>query len=83
MRDFQPYWAARGHLCAELEMRDEAREAFVLAMGLSSDAAVRRYLQDRLVQHIPSCHAPTDIVADSAVIRTKMDYAVGWQRFEP
>lgn len=48
MRDFQPYWAARGHLCAELEMWDEAREAFVLAMGLSSDAAVRQYLQGRL-----------------------------------
>ena len=48
MRDFQPYWAARGHLCAALGRRDEAREAFVLAMGLSSDAAVRRHLQERL-----------------------------------
>lgn len=48
MRDFQPYWAARAHLCAGLGLRDQAREAFVLAMGLSSDAAVRRYLQERL-----------------------------------
>lgn len=48
MRDYQPYWAARGHLCAALGLRGDAREAFVLAMGLSSDAAVRRYLQERL-----------------------------------
>ncbi len=45
MADYQPYWAARGRICAELGRRTEAYEALTLAIGLSSDQAVRRYLQ--------------------------------------
>lgn len=45
MADYQPYWAARGRICAELGRRTEAYEALTLAVGLSSDPAVRRWLQ--------------------------------------
>ncbi|CAN7213108.1 RNA polymerase subunit sigma-70 [Phyllobacterium sp. LjRoot231] len=48
MAEYQPYWAARGQICAQLDMMEEAHEAFSLAMGLSSDPAVRGYLRGRL-----------------------------------
>ena len=44
MADYQPYWAARGHLAARAGRKDEAYEALTLAIGLSSDEAVRQYL---------------------------------------
>ena len=44
MADYQPYWAARGHLAARAGRKDEAHEALTLAIGLSSDEAVRHYL---------------------------------------
>jgi RNA polymerase sigma-70 factor (ECF subfamily) len=44
MADYQPYWAARGHLAALAGRKDEAHEALTLAIGLSSDEAVRHYL---------------------------------------
>ena len=48
MADYQPYWAARGHLCATVGRTAEAAEALRLALGLSADPAVRDYLQRRL-----------------------------------
>lgn len=48
MAGYQPYWAARGHLCALAGKREEAREALTVAIGLSTDEAVRQYLQGRL-----------------------------------
>lgn len=48
MRDYQPYWAARGHVLVELDRRQEAREALTLAIGLSPDEAVRAYLRTRI-----------------------------------
>ena len=48
MADYQPYWAARGHLCARAGRREDAREALTLAIGLSTDPAVRQYLQTQL-----------------------------------
>lgn len=45
MEDYQPYWAARGHLLAAAGRKAEAHEALTLAIGLSADPAVRRYLQ--------------------------------------
>lgn len=45
MLAYQPYWAARGHLLAAAGRIAEAREALTLAVGLSADPAVRRYLQ--------------------------------------
>ena len=44
MADYQPYWAARGHLAARACRKDEAHEALTLAIGLSTDEAVRHYL---------------------------------------
>ena len=48
MADYQPYWAARGHLWARAGRKDDAREALTLAIGLSSDEAVRQYLHQQL-----------------------------------
>jgi RNA polymerase sigma-70 factor, ECF subfamily len=48
MLDYQPYWAARGHLLARVRRRAEAAEAFTVAIGLTTDDAVRTYLQAQL-----------------------------------
>lgn len=50
MANYQPYWAARGHLSASIGRRDDAREALTLAIGLSTDPAVRQYLQRQFDQ---------------------------------
>jgi len=47
MLRYQPYWAVRGHLLAEVGRKSEAQEALTVAMGLSTDDAVTRYLQDK------------------------------------
>jgi RNA polymerase sigma factor (sigma-70 family) len=47
--DYQPYWAARGHLLQLLNRRDEAREAFNRAASLTDDPALREYLFQRSV----------------------------------
>jgi RNA polymerase sigma-70 factor, ECF subfamily len=48
MASYQPYWAARGHLFAAAGRRDQAREALTVAVGLSTDSAVRQYLKKQL-----------------------------------
>lgn len=48
MATYQPYWAARGHLSAEAGRQEDAHQALTCALGLSTDAAVRRYLADRI-----------------------------------
>jgi RNA polymerase sigma-70 factor (ECF subfamily) len=48
MLGYQPYWAARGHLLARSGQRNEAVEAFTVAIGLTTDEAVRTYLQGLL-----------------------------------
>jgi len=48
MRSYQPYWAARGHLLARVGANGDAAEAFRVAIGLSSDEAVRAYLRGKL-----------------------------------
>jgi len=48
MADYQPYWAARGHLAARAGRKDDAHESLTLAIGLSSDEAVRQYLHRQL-----------------------------------
>ena len=49
LASYQPYWAARGHLSAAAGQKAEAREALTVALGLSTDNAVRHYLQQRLM----------------------------------
>ena len=48
MADYQPYWAARGHLFAKAGHKEEAIEALTLAIGLSADHAVRQYLHKQI-----------------------------------
>lgn len=45
MENYQPYWAASAHLLSLLGKHSEAEHAYVMAIGLTSDAAVRRFLQ--------------------------------------
>jgi RNA polymerase sigma-70 factor (ECF subfamily) len=47
LADYQPYWAARADLLARAGAVDEALQAYRRAIGLESDAAVRRFLQQR------------------------------------
>jgi RNA polymerase sigma-70 factor (ECF subfamily) len=44
MAGYQPYWAARGHLLAAAGRKAESHEAFTVAIGLSTDEAVKRHL---------------------------------------
>lgn len=47
LADYQPYWAARADLLARTGDRPAAAAAYQRAIGLESDAAVRRFLQRR------------------------------------
>jgi RNA polymerase sigma-70 factor, ECF subfamily len=47
MLRYQPYWAVRGHLLADAGRTAEAHEALTVAMGLSTDEAIRRYLDGK------------------------------------
>lgn len=47
MADYQPYWTVRGRLLAETGNREAAYEALTLAMGLSTDPAIRNWLETR------------------------------------
>jgi RNA polymerase sigma-70 factor (ECF subfamily) len=44
---FQPAWATRAHLLAELGKMDDARTAFAKAISLTTDPRLRVYLQRR------------------------------------
>ena len=44
LADYQPYWAARGHLAARAGRHADAHAALTLAIGLATDDAVRHYL---------------------------------------
>ncbi len=45
---YQPYWAVRGHLLADLGESDAAAEAYRMAIGLSDSPAVRTFLTGKL-----------------------------------
>ncbi len=47
LADYQPYWAARADLLARLGDAKAADTAYERAIGLESDPAVRRFLQQR------------------------------------
>jgi RNA polymerase sigma-70 factor, ECF subfamily len=49
MSCYQPYWAARAHLLELAGIHCEARQAYEIAIGLASDPAVRKYLQQLCV----------------------------------
>jgi RNA polymerase sigma-70 factor, ECF subfamily len=50
--NYQPYWAARGHLLRMLNRNDEAVEAFHRAASLTDDPALRNYLFKRAATNI-------------------------------
>jgi RNA polymerase sigma-70 factor (ECF subfamily) len=45
--NYQPYWAARGHLLHLLNRQSEANEAITRAAGLTDDPAMRKHLFNR------------------------------------
>ncbi len=47
VQNHQPYWAARAHLLAALSRPTEAHSAYNRAIGLTTDARLRRFLQSR------------------------------------
>ena len=47
LAEYQPYWAARAELLARTGAFDAALSAYQRAIGLESDPAVRRFLQQR------------------------------------
>ena len=47
LAEYQPYWAARAELLAKTGAHHEARQAYEIAIGLESDPAIRRFLQQR------------------------------------
>jgi len=50
--NYQPYWAARGHLLQLLDRNGEAREAFTRAASLTDDPALREYLFKRTCKDV-------------------------------
>jgi len=50
--NYQPYWAARGHLLRLLNRNDEAVEAFNRAASLTDDPAMREYLLQRSTEDV-------------------------------
>ena len=53
LAEYQPYWAARAGLLARADEVDAADQAYQRAIGLESDPAVRRFLQQRRAQLRP------------------------------
>lgn len=53
MLSYQPYWAARGHLLALMGDTAPAAEALTVAIGLTTDDAVKGYLRGRLASLRP------------------------------
>jgi RNA polymerase sigma-70 factor, ECF subfamily len=48
MLSYQPYWAARGHLLSLAGDAASAAQALTVAVGLTTDEAVKGYLLGRL-----------------------------------
>jgi RNA polymerase sigma-70 factor (ECF subfamily) len=48
--DYQPYWAARGHLLQLLRRNADARKTFTRAASLTDDPALREYLFKRATE---------------------------------
>jgi RNA polymerase sigma-70 factor (ECF subfamily) len=48
VRTYQPYWAARADVLTRAGRTAEAHEAYTLALGLTEDPAVRRFLLERM-----------------------------------
>jgi RNA polymerase sigma-70 factor (ECF subfamily) len=60
LAEYQPYWAARAELLSRTDARNEAWDAYEMAIGLERDAAVRRFLQGRQSELRPE----RDVIAE-------------------
>ena len=47
LADYQPYWAARADVLSRTGARIDAQRAYEIAIGLTRDPAIRRFLQQR------------------------------------
>jgi RNA polymerase sigma-70 factor (ECF subfamily) len=47
LTEYQPYWAVRAELLSRAGAHEDAWNSYELAIGLASDGAVRRFLQQR------------------------------------
>jgi RNA polymerase sigma-70 factor (ECF subfamily) len=47
MQRFQPAWATRAHFLAEIERMEDAKEAYDKAISLTTERAVRTFLENR------------------------------------
>ena len=47
LQDYQPYWAARAELLARLSQSSAANDAYLRAIGLEADPAIREFLEER------------------------------------
>lgn len=54
MLSYQPYWATKGHLMARAGDTAPAAEALTVAIGLTTDEALKGYLQGRLASLLAS-----------------------------
>ena len=50
--NYQPYWAARGHLLQLVKRKDKAEQAFTRAASLTDDPALRAYLFNRAASEV-------------------------------
>ena len=48
LHGYQPYWAARAHVLAKCELRDQAQACYERAIALEADPAARDYLETEL-----------------------------------
>lgn len=47
LQDYQPFWAARAELLMRLARRNAANDAYLRAIGLETDPAIREFLEER------------------------------------
>jgi RNA polymerase sigma-70 factor, ECF subfamily len=50
-KSFQPWWVAKGHMHALAKQHAEAREAFSIAIGLTTDLSIREHFKKRRKLH--------------------------------
>jgi RNA polymerase sigma-70 factor (ECF subfamily) len=44
VKNYQPFWALKAHLLKQLGCKSDAQQAYVRAIGLTEDAAIREFL---------------------------------------
>ncbi len=44
VKNYQPFWALKAHLLKQLGCKSDAQHAYVRAIGLTEDAAIREFL---------------------------------------